>query len=77
MNFVKVVCPSTSVVATNVDTVHEMIQRDGHITYRKNQTSLGINIKVIHMILHDHLSVRKVRSRWIPHNLIEKQARVK
>ena len=36
-------------------------------------------MKAIHTILHDHLSVRKLCSRWIPHNLTEahKQARVK
>ena len=36
-------------------------------------------MKAIHMILHDHLSVRKLWSRWIPHNLTEaqKQAHVK
>ncbi|XP_011063832.1 PREDICTED: uncharacterized protein LOC105151689 [Acromyrmex echinatior] len=70
--------PSTS-VATNVDAVREMIERDRHMTYREIQASLGIDMKAIHTILHDHLSVRKLCSRWIPHNLIEaqKQARVK
>ena len=56
-----------------------MIERDRHITYREIQASLGIDMKVIHTILHDHLSVRKLCSRWILHNLTEaqKQARVK
>ena len=65
--------PSTSVVATNVDAVREMIERDQHMTYREIQVSLGIDMKAIHMILHDHLSVRKLCSYWIPHNLIEAQ----
>ena len=71
--------PSTSVVATNVDAVREMIERDRHMTYHEIQASLGIDMKAIHTILHDHLSVRKLCSRWIPHNLTEtqKQARVK
>ena len=79
MNSVKVVHPLSSVVVTNVDAVREMIERDQHITYREIQTSLGIDMKAIHTILHDHLSVRKLCSCWIPHNLIEaqKQARVK
>ncbi|KAG5305532.1 SETMR methyltransferase, partial [Acromyrmex insinuator] len=70
--------PSTSVVATNVDAMREMIERDRYMTYCEIQASLGIDMKVIH-ILHDHLSVRKLCSRWIPHNLIEvqKQTRVK
>jgi len=63
----------SSVVATNVDAMREMIKRDRHITYREIQTSLDINMKVIHTILHDHLSVRKLCSRWILHNLTEAQ----
>ena len=39
--------PSTSVVATNVDAVREMIERDRHITYREIQASLGIDMKAI------------------------------
>ena len=71
--------PSTSVVATNVGAVSEMIERDRHITYREIQASLGIDMKAIYTILYDHLSVRKLCSRWIPHNLIKapKQSRVK
>ncbi|KAG5329014.1 SETMR methyltransferase, partial [Acromyrmex heyeri] len=71
--------PSTSVVATNVDAVREMIERDRHMTYREIQASLGIDMKAIHTILHDRLSVRKLCNRWIPHNLTEaqKQTRVK
>jgi len=54
--------PSTSVVATNVDAVHEMIERDRYITYREIQVFLGIDMKAIYTILHDHLSVRKLCS---------------
>jgi len=70
--------PST-VVATNVDVVREMIERDRHITYREIQTFLGIDTKAIHTILHDHLSVRKLFNRWILYNLTETQthARIK
>ena len=57
---------STSVVAINVDAVREMIEGDWHITYREIQASLGIDMKAIHTILHDHLSVWKLCSRWIP-----------
>ena len=39
--------PSTSVVATNVDAVREMIERDRHITYHEIQASLGIDMKAI------------------------------
>lgn len=71
--------PSTSVVATNIDAVREMIQMDRHVTYREIQASTGIDMKQIHEILHEHLAVKKLCARWIPHNLTEaqKKARVK
>ncbi|KAG5328520.1 SETMR methyltransferase, partial [Acromyrmex charruanus] len=39
-----------------------MIERDRYMTYREIQTSLGIDMKAIHTILHDHLSVWKLCS---------------
>jgi len=67
--------PSTSIIATNVDAVCEMIEQDRHITYREIQTSLGIDMKAIHTILHDHLSVWKLCSHWT-HNLTKAQKQV-
>jgi len=64
--------PSTFVVATNFDAVHEMIERDRYITC-KIQASLGIDMKAIYMIFHNHFSIRKHCNCWIPHNLIEAQ----
>jgi len=68
-----------SIVATNVDAVCEMIERDLHIIYREIQAFLGIDMKVVHTILHDHLSVRKFCKCWIPHNMTEapKHAHIK
>ena len=60
----------------SIDAVREIIERDRHITYREIQACLGIDMKAIHTILHDHLSVRKLCNRWIPHNLTEAQAQV-
>lgn len=39
------------------------------MTYREIEASLDIATKQIHMIVHDDLHVRKLSSRWIPHNL--------
>lgn len=56
-----------------------MLDCDRRVTYRQIRASLGIGVKTIHKILHDHLAARKLCSRWIPHNLTEaqKEARVK
>ena len=52
--------------------------QDRHMTYREIEASLGISPNSIHSILHEHLAIKKVCSRWIPHNLIiaQKKARV-
>ena len=36
---------------------------------REIETTLGISGTSIHSILHEHLTVKKISSRWIPHNL--------
>lgn len=70
--------PKTAVVPENIDAVRELIKEDRHVTYREIEASLGISPPAIHTILHDHLAVKKICSRWIPHNLTnaEKKARV-
>ena len=48
--------------------------QDRHVTYREIETTLGISGTSIHLILHEHLTVKKISSRWIPH--AQKKARV-
>ncbi|XP_055316153.1 histone-lysine N-methyltransferase SETMAR-like [Sitodiplosis mosellana] len=70
--------PKSAVVPENIDAVRELIMLDRHVTYREIEASLGISMKSIGRILHDHLAVKKICSRWIPHNLTnaQKKARV-
>ena len=70
--------PKSVVVPETIDTVRELIMQDRHVTYREIETSLGISMNSIHTILHEHLALKKICSRWIPHNLTiaQKKARV-
>ena len=70
--------PKTAVVPENIDAVRELIMQDRHVTHRDIEASLGISSTSVHSILHGHLAVKKVCSRWIPHNLTvaQKKARV-
>lgn len=61
--------PKSVVVPENIDAVCELIMQDRHVTYREIEASLGISMTSIHKILHEHLAVKKICSRWIPHNL--------
>lgn len=65
--------PKSVVVPKNIDAVRTMIKEDRHVTYREIEASLGMSKTAIHSILHEHLAVRKICSRWIPHNLTEAQ----
>ena len=49
--------------------MRQLILQDRHLTFRKIETTLDISGTSIHSILHEHLPVKKICSRWIPHNL--------
>lgn len=70
--------PKSVVIPENIDAVRELIMQDRHVTYREIEACLGISSTRIHSILHEHLAVKKICSRWIPHNLTiaQKKARV-
>ena len=52
----------------NIDAVRELIMQDRHVAYRD-----GISFS----ILHEHLAIKKISSRWVPHNLIIAQKKVR
>ena len=52
-----------AVVPENNDTVRELIMKDGHMTYRKIELSLGISPANIISILREHLAVKNFYSR--------------
>ena len=56
-------------VPGTIDAVRQLILKDRHVTYREFDTILDISGTSIHSILHEHLTVKKICFRWIPHNL--------
>lgn len=56
-----------------IDAVRELIETDRHVTYKQIVASLGIGMTAVQTILHDHLGVRKLCARWIPHLLKDEQ----
>uniref|UniRef100_A0A1B0CCE2 Mos1 transposase HTH domain-containing protein n=1 Tax=Lutzomyia longipalpis TaxID=7200 RepID=A0A1B0CCE2_LUTLO len=63
--------PATAVVPENIAAVRRMVKRDPHITYREIKAVLRIAMTQIQTILHQHLAVTKVCSRWIPDKVSE------
>ena len=70
--------PKSVVVPEIIDAVGQLILQDRHVTYHEIEITLGISGTSIRSILHEHLTVKKICSRWIPHNLsiAQKKARV-
>ena len=70
-------CPKSAVVPETIDAVSQLILPDRYVTYHEIKTTLGIIGTSIHSILHGHLTVKKICSRWSPHNLsiAQKKAR--
>ncbi|GBP92012.1 hypothetical protein EVAR_41609_1 [Eumeta japonica] len=66
-------CPSTAGNNKNIDAVRRMIKTDRHVTYHEIRASLGIDMSQTQSILHKHFVIKKLRLRWISHNLTKAQ----
>lgn len=65
--------PKDAVTIENVIRAEWLIREQRDITHREIEHKLGIGSPAVASILHDHLGVKKVSSRWIPHLLTEEQ----
>ena len=68
--------PKSVNVPETIHAVRQLILQHHHMTYREIETTLGISGTSIHSILHEHLTVKKICSRWIPNNLSIAQKRL-
>ncbi|GBP67219.1 hypothetical protein EVAR_47780_1 [Eumeta japonica] len=50
-----------------------MIETDRRVIYHEIRTSLGISMSQPQSILHKYWGMKKLCSRWIPHNFTEVQ----
>ena len=64
-------------MSDNIYAVQELIMQHRHVTYREIETSLGISSTSIHSILHEHLAIKEVCSRWSPHYLTNASKKVR
>ena len=65
-------CPKSVVVPKTINAVRQLILQDRHMTYREIETTLGISGTSIHSIFQEHLAVKKICSRCIPYNSINR-----
>ncbi|GBP44224.1 Putative uncharacterized protein FLJ37770 [Eumeta japonica] len=57
---------STFVNNKNIDAVRRMVESDRHVNNHGIRISLGIDMSQIQSILHKHLGMKNLCSRWIP-----------
>ena len=65
--------PSEVVCPANILCVENLVRAHRNITVREIEEALGIGSSSVSTILHDHLGLRKISSRWIPHKLTNEQ----
>jgi histone-lysine N-methyltransferase SETMAR len=70
--------PATAVTSAHIEAVRELVEADPRATKRFMQHELQIGSAALLEILHLHLGLRKLVSRWVPHDLTldQKRARV-
>ena len=71
--------PVSELTDENIELVRQVITNDPHSTYDDIITETFLSHGTIERIIHDHLKLRKVTSRWVPHQLTaeQKKERVK
>ncbi len=65
--------PADAVTPETIAAVRDLIKTERNSTYQQIQEALGIGSSSVNTILHDHLHVRKLVSRWVPRGLSEEQ----
>ena len=65
--------PTTACTLNNVLAVRNLVMEDRRISYNRIQRQLGIGRNAIQVILHEHLHMKKVQAKFVPHHLTERQ----
>lgn len=64
--------PITTLTEDNIELVREIIDDNPYATYVEIEVQTSLSPPTIYSIIHEHLGLRKVASRYVPHNLTQK-----
>jgi len=67
--------PITATIDANIDQVRSVIEDDPNSTFDEIEAATSLSRGTISAIIHDHLKLRKITSRWVPHHLTAKNRR--
>jgi transposase len=65
--------PVSELTDENIELVRQVINNDPHSTYDEIIAETSLSYGTIERIIHDCLKMKKVTSRWVPHELTDKQ----
>ena len=65
--------PITAVTPSNIESVRCLIEGNVHISYKQIEAELSLSPPSINIIIHSHLKLRKIASRWVPYELTAAQ----
>lgn len=63
--------PKSAVTLDNILRVQQMVEVDPRVTYEIIERELNIGTAQVHVIMHEHLRLKKVCARWVPHILTQ------
>lgn len=64
--------PITETTPVNIERVRTVIESDPWCTFDEIEAETSLSRGTIQSIIHDHLKLRKLTSRWVPHQLTDK-----
>lgn len=65
--------PVTQTTAENIELVRQLIDTDPHVSIRYLITETGLSYFIVYNIITEHLKLKKLCTRWVPHFLTEEQ----
>ena len=65
--------PVSETTEENIELVRSVVEADPHSTYDEIEVETELSRGTIFNIIHDHLKLRKITSRWVPHELTPQQ----
>lgn len=68
--------PITETTPVNIERVRAVIENDPWCSYDEIEAETSLSRGTIHTIIHMHLKMRKLTSRWVLHELTEKIVKI-
>ena len=65
--------PVSGTTEENIELVRSVVEANPHSTYDEIEVETELSRGTIFNIIHDHLKLRKITSRWVPHELTPQQ----